>query len=376
MSRSIVWAVLGSVAAATAAVASPDSDYATGARTYLTPAIGGRGGAPFRIECQNRDYLVGVNLRFDGWLDQIDGLCAMFRAGQTVTEPQEAMGPGFNAPRESGWGGRYGAAGLAAGGQGGRMNGEVRCPSGMVVTNLNVSRSAVSGMVANVSLTCSELGGERTVMVHQNPQVFGPDEAGWFPSDGCKSDSRWYYAARGLHGRAGSHVDAIGLICSAFQDGKYERPGDRRAAEAAAEQARRDKRLRDGSIQPPPSDWGQGRLGGNAVRIPREPGRWDGSRRQQSATVRYDRPALSLRPRTRFAMDWCLTWGDQCGKPAADAFCSYRDPDRPYAVDFNMAQDIGVTQIFSTGEVCRDPACDGFTHIVCSSEPPANLPPR
>jgi hypothetical protein len=372
--RTAILAIL-SVAALSPALASPDSDYATGQRTYLTPAIGGRGGAPFRIECQNRDYLVGVNLRFDGWLDQIDGLCAMFRSGMTVTQPQEAMGPGFNSPPQSGWSGAYGAAGLAAGGLGGRAVADIRCPSGMVVTNLKVSRSVDSGMIANVSLTCAEIGGPGVTTIHQNPQVFGADETGWMPGDGCKSDQYWYYAARGLHGRAGSHVDAIGLICSAFRDGKFERPSDQRAAQAASALERQNDRLRDSVAVQPPLTRGGGQFGDNALgRAPRysDPAN---SRPSADTPSRFDNPVLSAE-RRRTRLDWCLRWGEECGKPAADAYCRHRDPRRPYAADFSMAQDIGRTQIISSGEICADPGCDGFAHITCANAPAVYHPPR
>lgn len=370
--RTLILAIL-SAATMPVALASPDSDYATGPRTYLTRAIGGPGGAPFKMDCRNRDYLVGVHIRFDGWMDQIDGFCAMFRAGRTVLEPTELMGVGFNEPGNSS---RFGTMGAAAGGDGGRANAALICPPEMVVTNLNFSRSVANGMLANAAITCAELGTGRTQVVQQNPQVFAPDETGWVPSQGCKSDSNWYYAASGLHGRAGSHVDAAGLICTAFRDGVYERPADQRRAEAAARQARNDRVIRNSVEESSNPRIGGGRLGGDAVRSGPRLGETGRPGREIAASARYDNPVISLRPRERSRLDWCVSWGQGCGKPAADAFCEYRDPDRPYSADFSMAPDVGRTQIISSGEFCNDAACDGFAHITCVSQPAVYLPPR
>ena len=65
-------------------------------------------------------------------------------------------------------------------------------------------------------------------------------------------------------------------------------------------------------------------------------------------------------------LDWCLNWGTDCGKPAADAFCKAKGFDN--SAGFNMAADIGAltpTRLITTGAVCDEAYCDGFTFIKC-----------
>lgn len=62
-------------------------------------------------------------------------------------------------------------------------------------------------------------------------------------------------------------------------------------------------------------------------------------------------------------LDWCLTWGQNCGKPAADAYCDWKGYSQ--STNFEIANDIGHTRIISTGQVCNDPTCDGFKYISC-----------
>ncbi|MFT3987704.1 hypothetical protein [Aestuariivirga sp.] len=65
-------------------------------------------------------------------------------------------------------------------------------------------------------------------------------------------------------------------------------------------------------------------------------------------------------------LDWCFVWGNQCGAPAANAYCQYRGFSS--AMSFGEAQDIGnftSTKVMGTGQVCNGPFCDGFTFITC-----------
>jgi len=63
-------------------------------------------------------------------------------------------------------------------------------------------------------------------------------------------------------------------------------------------------------------------------------------------------------------LDWCLSWGKECGQPAADEFC--RKKEFGSALSFEMAHQIGPTQVIGTGETCTVPACDGFLFITCT----------
>lgn len=65
-------------------------------------------------------------------------------------------------------------------------------------------------------------------------------------------------------------------------------------------------------------------------------------------------------------LDWCLNWGTDCGKPVANAFCKAKGYEKAKA--FGIAKDIGAatpTRLISTGAVCDEPHCDGFTYITC-----------
>ena len=70
-------------------------------------------------------------------------------------------------------------------------------------------------------------------------------------------------------------------------------------------------------------------------------------------------------------LDWCYAWSTGCGKQAADAFCKSKGFDN--STGFSMAADIGAstpTRLISTGAVCDQNFCDGFTFIDCVSAAP------
>ena len=54
-------------------------------------------------------------------------------------------------------------------------------------------------------------------------------------------------------------------------------------------------------------------------------------------------------------LDWCLTWGRDCGKPAARLFCKKQKYSA--AVQIGKDKDIGHTKLLKTGQVCKDPNC-------------------
>lgn len=69
---------------------------------------------------------------------------------------------------------------------------------------------------------------------------------------------------------------------------------------------------------------------------------------------------------SRYRLDWCLNWSDQCGKPAADRFCRVHLYD--YARDFVKDNNIGIpTKTIGSQEICNHASCDGFKYIVCAS---------
>lgn len=67
-------------------------------------------------------------------------------------------------------------------------------------------------------------------------------------------------------------------------------------------------------------------------------------------------------------LDWCKVWADQCGPPAAHAYCQTKGYS--HATNFAKASDIGAfapTKVIGTGQVCSDAFCDGFAWINCAN---------
>ena len=82
---------------------------------------------------------------------------------------------------------------------------------------------------------------------------------------------------------------------------------------------------------------------------------------QANETRRFNNPMHQ-----NYRLDWCLEWAKQCGEPAASAWCQARGYQR--AESHQIAQDIGdvsPTQVYRTGQICKDKFCDGFSFIVC-----------
>jgi hypothetical protein len=78
--------------------------------------------------------------------------------------------------------------------------------------------------------------------------------------------------------------------------------------------------------------------------------------------VRFDEPTWDGYP-----LDWCLTFENECGKPAADYWCQLNGYDS--AIGFNKWESLDtLTKLPLTSEIC-DPAvhipCDSFTYITC-----------
>jgi hypothetical protein len=96
----------------------------------------------------------------------------------------------------------------------------------------------------------------------------------------------------------------------------------------------------------------------------------------QAAEQDFVKPKVGI-----FRLDWCLVWGAQCGKPAADQFCKTKGFTQ--SNNSEIANDIGAstpTIVIGTGQQCADPGCDGFTYITCEKPdaappPPSPLPP-
>ena len=63
-------------------------------------------------------------------------------------------------------------------------------------------------------------------------------------------------------------------------------------------------------------------------------------------------------------LDWCLSWGTNCGKPAADNFCKRRR--FMGAINFASEPGVGRTRVSGTNQICNGTFCVGFKTITCS----------
>jgi len=66
-------------------------------------------------------------------------------------------------------------------------------------------------------------------------------------------------------------------------------------------------------------------------------------------------------------LDACLRWQEDCGEPAANAWCRVKGFSR--AESWQIDPGIGThspTYTFQDGWICDQPFCDGFLYITCT----------
>jgi hypothetical protein len=79
----------------------------------------------------------------------------------------------------------------------------------------------------------------------------------------------------------------------------------------------------------------------------------------QSDVVRIDEPQVD-----GLLLDWCRSFSNKCGQPAADAFC--RASGHRRSVRFQQwVSPRKPTRTIDGGGVCDDPGCDSFKWIEC-----------
>lgn len=70
-----------------------------------------------------------------------------------------------------------------------------------------------------------------------------------------------------------------------------------------------------------------------------------------------------------YRLDWCLRWGKQCGKPAANAWCSRKMGKADgYVIKWKIDPNIGnsfTTYVMADKKICNKKFCDGFKWIEC-----------
>lgn len=77
-----------------------------------------------------------------------------------------------------------------------------------------------------------------------------------------------------------------------------------------------------------------------------------------SGQQRFDAPRVD-----GARLDWCLSWSAECGKPAADRFCSEKSLGP--ATRFEKAPRVGSTLVLADRRRCDGERCDGFAFIEC-----------
>ena len=71
-------------------------------------------------------------------------------------------------------------------------------------------------------------------------------------------------------------------------------------------------------------------------------------------------------------LDWCMSWGKDCGQPVADNFCKRRrlTGARAFEPDANIGR-ASPTRLMGSNQVCNQALCTGFQHIVCHGPIPS-----
>ena len=170
-------------------------------RSFL-PIIGGPGGGQFQTGCNVGEYLIGLDLHAGDDVDAIRPVCR--------------------------WNGPAHADAPFAGGNGGKLA-QLRCPpSAPAVIGIDIAaEGAATVVVNNVHLFCGQPIAHQTPPAYPSAVFDGPSavrSAPLFPllpggtsisaTQGHEACPDGQYAT-GIHGRSGTWLDAVGLICAA-----------------------------------------------------------------------------------------------------------------------------------------------------------------
>ena len=91
-------------------------------------------------------------------------------------------------------------------------------------------------------------------------------------------------------------------------------------------------------------------------------GRADGGTKNADGTVSYASTRMDSGN-----LDYCLSYGTDCGQPAADAWCQQQGFSS--ATSFEVSWGSPPTVILSTGEICDGAHCDQISSVTCDGKP-------
>lgn len=66
-----------------------------------------------------------------------------------------------------------------------------------------------------------------------------------------------------------------------------------------------------------------------------------------------------------YRLDSCVTWGQDCGRPAADAFCRSNGFARAFFEVLDAERGYAKTRLIGTDQICDKDFCVGFQMIIC-----------
>jgi hypothetical protein len=157
------------------------------------PVEGGRGGGSFRAECPGGQYLRGVSVRAGSWIDAIAALCA-------PVAPNGHLGKWKRGPRHGGTGGSP-------------LLRDAACPPDHYVTGLKFGLTGGDNQYVDwVAVQCLPIGRSGSSFdVCLQTGGGCPHSGSWQSCPNLTGQPEW---ANGIHGRKGSFVDALGLICA------------------------------------------------------------------------------------------------------------------------------------------------------------------
>ena len=235
--------------------------FTTSAHATTLPVLGGPGGVYFESQCPAGQYLVGFAVGSGAWLDRIAMLCAPY------------------IPTQHKFGGR--TRGQSFGGNGGSPQ-DAYCPNGDYVhgiafgftrngpdpeyvddVGMSCSQPGSGGVTQNaVCISTGEGCGAMNVVPGEHLVMYSGVSPG---TEECPAGE----AGIGIHGRARSSVDALGLICGPEPTGKSIGTARPQAPQAQGLEAQAHE-AQAPHVQAPQNPWSKALQAGGAGSLLRQ----------------------------------------------------------------------------------------------------------